>query len=94
MLRRFNRIVPAIQRDAGLPYWYVWRKRIFVDYGELWGCFMRNPGTTERQEEEPKKDFLEKRGFTWGALLVLLIVTLIAALVLAYLMTVRNFPTH
>ncbi len=48
----------------------------------------------DRHEEEPKQDFLEKRGFTWGALLVLLVVTLIAALVLAYLMTVRNFPAH
>jgi hypothetical protein len=43
---------------------------------------------------EEKLDFLEKRGFTWGALVVLLIVTLIAALVLAYLITVRNFPGH
>jgi hypothetical protein len=43
---------------------------------------------------EEKLDFLEKRGFTWGALVVLLVVTLIAALVLAYLITVRNFPGH
>lgn len=46
------------------------------------------------QEDEPKQDFLEKRGFTWGALLVLLLLTLIAAFVLAYLMTVHNLPTH
>jgi hypothetical protein len=55
---------------------------------------MTNRRTNERQEDEPKQDFLEKRGFTWGALLVLLVVTLIAALVLAYLMTVHNIPTH
>jgi hypothetical protein len=55
---------------------------------------MTKPGATHRQEDEPKQDFLEKRGFTWGLLLVLLIVTLIAALVLAYLMTVRNLPAH
>ena len=52
-----------------------------------------------RQEDEPrqdlrKQDFLEKRGFTWAALLVLLILTLIGGLVLAYLMTVRNIPAH
>ena len=46
------------------------------------------------EEEQPRQDFLEKRGFTWGALLALLIVTLIAALVLAYLMTMHNMPAH
>ena len=46
------------------------------------------------QENEQKPDFLEKRGFTWGALVALLVVTLIVALVLAYLITVRNFPAH
>ena len=45
-------------------------------------------------ENEVKPDFLEKRGFTWGALVVLLVLTLIAALVLAYLITLRNFPAH
>jgi hypothetical protein len=55
---------------------------------------MRRPGIPERPEVEPSKDFLEKRGFTWGAMLVLLVVTLIAALVLAYLMTVHNIPAH
>ena len=55
---------------------------------------MTKHDTMDRQEDEPKQDFLEKRGFTWGALLVLLIVTLIAALVLAYLMTVHNIPAH
>ena len=49
------------------------------------------PDTPKREE---KLDFLEKRGFTWGALVVLLVVTLIAALVLAYFITVRNFPGH
>jgi p-aminobenzoyl-glutamate transporter AbgT len=51
----------------------------------------------ERQDtskSEEKLDFLEKRGFTWSALVVLLVVTLIAALVLAYLITVRNIPAH
>ncbi|HEY3990560.1 MAG TPA: hypothetical protein VGM02_14760 [Acidobacteriaceae bacterium] len=55
---------------------------------------MRKPGLNDRQEDEPRQDFLEKRGFTWGALVALLVVTLIAALVLAYLITVRNFPAH
>ena len=45
-------------------------------------------------KNEEKLDFLEKRGFTWGALVALLVVTLIAALVLAYLITMRNFPGH
>lgn len=47
-----------------------------------------------RQESEAKRDFLEKRGFTWGALVVLLVLTLIAALVLVYLITVRGVPAH
>jgi hypothetical protein len=46
------------------------------------------------QEDEQKSDFLEKRGFTWGALVVLLVLTLIVALVLAYLITVHNFPAR
>jgi hypothetical protein len=50
--------------------------------------------TKERQENEIKQDFLEKRGFTWGALVVLLVLTLIAALVLAYFITVHNFPAR
>ena len=48
----------------------------------------------DTSKSEEKLDFLEKRGFTWGALVVLLVVTLIAALVLAYFITVRNFPGH
>ena len=55
---------------------------------------MSAPGMKRGQEDEQKPDFLEKRGFTWGALVVLLVVTLLAALVLAYLITVRNFPAH
>lgn len=47
-----------------------------------------------RQESEVKQDFLEKRGFIWGALVVLLVLTLIAALVLVYLITMRNIPAH
>jgi hypothetical protein len=46
------------------------------------------------QENEEKQDFLEKRGFTWGALVVLLVLTLIAALMLVYLITVRNSPSY
>jgi hypothetical protein len=46
------------------------------------------------QENEPKPDFLEKRGFTWGALVALLVLTLIAAVVLAYLITMHNFPAR
>jgi hypothetical protein len=55
---------------------------------------MTRSGSADRQDKQPKQDFLEKRGFTWGALLVLLILTLIAALVLGYLMTVHNTPAH
>jgi hypothetical protein len=55
---------------------------------------MTRMGMKNGQENEVKQDFLEKRGFTWGALVVLLVLTLIAALVLAYLIAVRNFPAH
>jgi hypothetical protein len=55
---------------------------------------MTKPGAHDGHEEERKPDFLEKRGLTWGALVVLLVLTLIVALVLAYLITVRNFPAH
>jgi hypothetical protein len=55
---------------------------------------MTTPGSEDRQENEVKQDFLEKRGLTWGALVVLLVLTLVAALVLAYLITVHNFPAH
>jgi hypothetical protein len=55
---------------------------------------MTRMGMKNGQENEVKQDFLEKRGFSWGALVVLLVLTLIAALVLAYLVTVRNFPAH
>ena len=55
---------------------------------------MTKPDSKDRQEIEVKQDFLEKRGFTWGALVVLLVLTLAAALALAYFITVRNFPAH
>ena len=55
---------------------------------------MTRMGMKNEQENEVKQDFLEKRGFTWGALLVLLVLTLIAALVIVYLITVRNLPAH
>jgi hypothetical protein len=55
---------------------------------------MTKTGMKDGQENEVRQDFLEKRGFTWGALVVLLVLTLIAALVLAYLITARNFPAH
>jgi hypothetical protein len=48
----------------------------------------------EDPEHEPKPDFLEKRGLTWGALVALLVLTLIAAVVLAYLITMHNFPAR
>ena len=54
---------------------------------------MSRPNMDE-QENEPKPDFLEKRGFTWGALVALLVLTLIVAVVLAYLITMHNFPAH
>lgn len=55
---------------------------------------MRGQDVDGRQDHEEKQDFLEKRGLTWGALVILLVLTLIGALVLAYLITVRNFPAH
>jgi hypothetical protein len=55
---------------------------------------MTKPDWMYRQENEVKRDFLEKRGFTWGALVVLLVLTLVGALVLAYFITVRNVPAH
>ena len=55
---------------------------------------MTEPGMSGRQDHEEKQDFLEKRGLSWAALMALLVVTLIVALVLAYLITVRNFPAH
>jgi hypothetical protein len=55
---------------------------------------MSAPGMEGGQKDEQRRDFLEKRGFTWGALVVVLVATLVAALVLAYLITVRNFPAH
>jgi hypothetical protein len=55
---------------------------------------MTKPDWMHRQENEVKQDFLEKRGFTWGALVVLLVLTLVGALVLAYFITVRNVPAH
>jgi hypothetical protein len=55
---------------------------------------MKEPGMSGRQDNEEKQDFLEKRGFSWAALVVLLVLTLIVALVLAYLITVRNFPAR
>ena len=53
---------------------------------------MSGPSMKDGQENERKPDFLEKRSFTWGALVVLLVLTLIAAVVLAYLITMHNFP--
>jgi hypothetical protein len=55
---------------------------------------MSDFGRRDGQEDEQKPDFLEKRGLTWGVLVVLLVVTLLAALVLAYLITVHNFPAQ
>jgi hypothetical protein len=46
----------------------------------------------DNQNEAPKQDFLEKRGFTWGLLMVVL--TLIAVLVIGYLMAKPNIPSH
>jgi len=36
----------------------------------------------------------ERRGLSWAALVVLLVLTLVAALVIAYLITRHNFPAH
>jgi hypothetical protein len=55
---------------------------------------MTQPSRDSRQENEEKPGFLEKRGLAWGSLVALLVVTLIAALVLAYLITVHNFPAR
>jgi p-aminobenzoyl-glutamate transporter AbgT len=46
------------------------------------------------RDEQAKLDVLEKRGFTWAALVVLLVATLIAALGFAYLITIHNFPAR
>lgn len=53
---------------------------------------MSGPDRRNGQEDDQKPDFLEKRGFTWVALVVLLVVTLLAMLVLVYLISVRNTP--
>lgn len=37
---------------------------------------------------------IEPRGLSWAALVVLLVLTLAAALVIAYLITKHNFPAH
>lgn len=55
---------------------------------------MREPELDDREDGQREPDFLEKRGFTWGLLVALLVATLIVVLVLAYLMTVRNLPPH
>jgi ABC-type Fe3+ transport system permease subunit len=44
------------------------------------------------EDERERPDFLERRGLGWGLMLALLIPTLVVALVLAYLVTVRNMP--
>jgi hypothetical protein len=55
---------------------------------------MNGSSMKDGQQNERKPDFLEKRGLTWGALVVLLVLTLIAAIVLAYLITMHNFPAR
>lgn len=52
----------------------------------------QSEATTGRREDDDL--LLEKRGFTWGLLVLLLIATLVGALVLAYLITRHNFPAH
>ena len=36
----------------------------------------------------------ERRGISWAAMVALLVLTLVGALVLAYLITKHNFPVH
>jgi hypothetical protein len=48
----------------------------------------------DNQNEAPKQDFLEKRGFTWGLLMIVLVLTLVAVLVIGYLMAMHNSPSH
>ena len=55
---------------------------------------MTKQETNGRKEQEEKQEFLEKRGLAWGAHVVLLVVTMLAALVLAYFITIRNFPAR
>ncbi len=43
---------------------------------------------------ESEDDQPEKRGFTWAALVVLLVLTLLFAIGMAYLITVHNFPAR
>ena len=40
-------------------------------------------------DEEP-----ERRGISWGLMVAFLVLTLVAALVMAYLITRHNFPAH
>ena len=55
---------------------------------------MTKQGPRDGPENRSKQDFLEKRGFTWGALVAFLVLTLIAAFVLAYIITLYNFPAR
>jgi hypothetical protein len=48
----------------------------------------REPHQRERQDGGP----LERRGMAWALFIALLIATLLVAIVLAYLITKRNFP--
>lgn len=55
---------------------------------------MKDPESDLDRNQGNDQDFLEKRGFTWGLLIVVLVLTLFAVFVLAYLMTTRNIPSH
>lgn len=48
----------------------------------------------EKRTEEQDDGQPERRGFTWAALVALLVVTLLAAVVIAYLITMHNFPAR
>jgi len=52
------------------------------------------PREPDEISEEKDGGPLLKRGITWGLLVILLIATLLAAVVLAYLITTHNFPAR
>jgi hypothetical protein len=53
---------------------------------------LQQPDRESHQNERQSGGLLEKRGMGWALLVALLIATLLVAIVLAYLITKRNFP--
>jgi hypothetical protein len=53
---------------------------------------LQGPDREAHQKDQQSGGVLEKRGMGWALLVALLIATLLVAIVLAYLITKRNFP--